>query len=125
MPTTTTRTRTAPSSPLALLLLLAAILPAPHEPANFTEPDCLATILPDPEERRRYLAALHRLAMRPITPARLAQRAKLTHRMAEVKAALRADPRFARVREPLDGPERYALRPEYRHASQLRKEAHA
>jgi hypothetical protein len=105
------------------LLLLAALLPLPHDAAP--EPPGLSAILPDPDERRRYLSTLHRLAMRPITPQRLAERAKLKRRVTEVRAALRADPRFERVREPLDGPERYALRPEHRHTVQLRREAKA
>jgi hypothetical protein len=92
---------------------------APEEPAG------LSALLPDPDERRRYVSALRRLAMRPVTPARLAERAKLKNRLRQVRAAIRSDPRFARVREPLDGPERYALRPEYRHTATLAREAHA
>jgi hypothetical protein len=78
------------------------------------EPPGLSAILPDPEERRRYASVLLRLAKRPVTPGRLAERARLTHRAAQVRAALRSDPRFMRVREPIHGPERYALRPECR-----------
>lgn len=117
MPQTTTRTRTPPSSPLALLLLLfAAILPTPPTattPAAW-EPPGLSAIFPEPKVRARYLRALHKLSMHEVSTWRLAQRAKLTDRAAEVRAALRADPRYERVHEP--GPERYRLRVEHRHA---------
>lgn len=81
----------------------------------------VARYLPDGEERRRYFVALRRLAMRPVTPARLAQRAGLGYRLPQVTAALRADARLRRVREPHQGPERYELRPEFRHATALRR----
>jgi hypothetical protein len=85
----------------------------------------LERIFPDPKERARYADALRRLIMRPVTPARLAQRARLQHRAAQVRAALREDARLRRVREPIDGPERYELRPEHRHAAALAREARA
>lgn len=107
----------------ALLALAAILAPTRKEAGAMLEPDGLSSILPDAEERRRYLSTLHRLSMGHVTPARLAERAKLMHRAAQVRAALRADPRFTRVREPAGGPERYALRPEHRHGT--RQEAKA
>ena len=94
---------------LAAFTLLAIVMPD-REGAPMLEPEGLATILPDAEERRRYLYALRRLAKGPVTPGRLAQRARLDHRAAQVRLALRADPRLERVRVPIRGPERYVLR---------------
>lgn len=85
----------------------------------------LARLFPDPEERRRYVVALRRRTMRPLTPMRLARRARLEHRLPQVRAALRADARLRRVREPLDGPERYELRPECRHTAALARRTEA
>ena len=91
-----------------------------------TDPEgyVLADFLPNVEEQRRYKDALRKLAaLRPVSAWRLADRARLQHRRAEVARALAADPRFARV--PARGPERYELRLEYRHAASLRREATA
>ncbi|GEM_PF-3281133 len=104
-----------------LVLALAAILAPTGKEAATMEPDGLAAILPDPEERRRYLHTLHKLTHRPISAQRLADRAKLKHRRAVILTALRADPRLQRIREPTTGPERYAWRPEYRHGVPARR----
>lgn len=52
----------------------------------------LADYFPNPEEQRRYEIALRRLSMRPVSPARLAEHARLTHRLDDVRRALQEDP---------------------------------
>lgn len=78
----------------------------------------LADYLPNTEEQRRYEIALLRLSMRPVSPARLAEHARLMHRFNDVRQALHDDPRYERV--PGRARERYELRAPYRHAATLR-----
>ena len=75
--------------------------------------DWLVCIFPDARERSRYASTLRRLSMKPVSAWRLADRARLRHRLREIRAALRRDLRFARVEKR--GPERYVLLPAYRH----------
>lgn len=81
----------------------------------------LADYLPHPEEQRRYEIALRRLSMRPVSPARLAEHAHLTHRLEDVRRALQEDPRYARV--PGRARERYMRREDHRHLAALRSVA--
>ena len=71
----------------------------------------------DEHEHRRYADALRRLSMRPLSIARLSRLAGLENHIPAVRAVLRADPRYEKITS--SGPERYNLRPQYRHAATL------
>ena len=79
-------------------------------------PRDLALYFPDEAERSRYLSALRRIK-KPVSVRRLAYLAGLQYKTATVRAALRADHRFELIPHP--GPERFALRLEYRHLTRI------
>jgi hypothetical protein len=83
-----------------------------HQAAGATHdhgsPDALASIFPNEHERQRYERTLHQLSKHTVSVRKLAERARLTHRVDDVRRALRADVRYEKINAR--GPERYARR---------------